>query len=195
MRRTILAIAPGGDPRCSLGNTGPMAPSASTTAAPAARAADGGGIELSIVVPVHDEEENVQLLHAALTSVLSHMGKSYEIIIVDDGSHDGTYRKLQILAETDPLLKLVRLRRNFGQTAAMAAGFDHASGEVVVPMDGDLQNDPKDIPRLLEKLDEGYDVVSGWRKSREDPFIRRLPSRMANWLIGIVTGVRLHDYG
>jgi glycosyltransferase involved in cell wall biosynthesis len=123
------------------------------------------------------------------------LGRSYEIIVVDDGSEDKTYARLLRLAAADPSLKLVQLRRNFGQTAAMAAGFDHATGAVIVPMDGDLQNDPTDISRLLQKMDEGYDVVSGWRRERKDGFVRRLPSRVANWLIGRVTGVRLHDYG
>ena len=153
-------------------------------------------VELSVVVPVHDEEESVEPLHQALTRTLTELGRSYEIIVVDDGSRDATYPRLARLAADDPHLKLIKLRRNFGQTAAMAAGFDHASGAVIVPMDGDLQNDPEDIPRLLEKIDEGYDVVSGWRKNREDKRVRRrLPSRVANWLIGRVTGVRLHDYG
>jgi glycosyltransferase involved in cell wall biosynthesis len=155
-----------------------------------------GGIELSIVVPVHDEEDNVEPLHEALTRTLHQLGRSYEIIVVDDGSRDSTYRRLEQLAGYDASLKLIKLRRNFGQTAAMSAGFDHASGQVIIPIDGDLQNDPEDIPRLLAKLDEGYDVVSGWRKDREDnAVLRRLPSRIANWLIGRVTNVRLHDYG
>ncbi|HZS25153.1 MAG TPA: glycosyltransferase family 2 protein [Gaiellaceae bacterium] len=150
---------------------------------------------LSIVVPVHDEEENIDPLYEEITSVLASLGHSYEIVVVDDGSRDGTFARLTELADRDPRLKVIRLRRNFGQTAAMSAGFDHASGEVIVPMDGDLQNDPRDIPRLLEKLAEGYDVVSGWRKDRQDSAVRRLPSRVANWLIGVVTGVHLHDYG
>jgi glycosyltransferase involved in cell wall biosynthesis len=151
--------------------------------------------ELSVVVPVYDEEANVEPLYASLVRALDELGRTYEIVVVDDGSRDGTYAKLAPLAARDPRLKVVQLRRNYGQTAAMAAGFDHARGEVLVPMDGDLQNDPADIGRLLEKLDEGYDVVSGWRKDRQDSFTRRLPSRIANWLIGRVTGVRLHDYG
>jgi glycosyltransferase involved in cell wall biosynthesis len=150
---------------------------------------------LSVVVPVFDEEDNVETLYETLMSSLETIGCSFEVIVVDDGSRDGTYSKLATLAATDDRLRLVRLRRNFGQTAAMAAGFDFAAGEVIVPMDGDLQNDPADIARLLEKVDEGYDVVSGWRKDRKDGFVRRLPSRLANSLIGRVTGVRLHDYG
>jgi glycosyltransferase involved in cell wall biosynthesis len=153
-------------------------------------------VDISVVIPVHDEEENVRPLHDAVSKVLGEVGLTYEIIIVDDGSRDATYARLQELAASDPALKLVRLRRNFGQTAAMSAGFDHAAGEIVIPMDGDLQNDPADIPRLLIELDKGYDIVSGWRKSRADSAIlRRAPSKAANWLIGVVTGVRLHDYG
>jgi glycosyltransferase involved in cell wall biosynthesis len=152
-------------------------------------------LDLSIVVPVHDEEDNVARLYEALKSALTELGRSYEIIVVDDGSRDDTYRRLLPFAEADDSFKLIKLRRNFGQTAAMAAGFDRAVGEIVIPMDGDLQNDPKDIARLLAKLEEGYDVVSGWRKDRQDNAVRRLPSRIANWLIGRVTGVRLHDYG
>jgi glycosyltransferase involved in cell wall biosynthesis len=153
------------------------------------------GIDLSIVVPMYDEAENVQPMHAALTQTLDDLGLDYEIIVVDDGSTDGTYDRLSELSDCDPRLRLVKLRRNFGQTAAMSAGFDHARGEIVISMDGDLQNDPEDIPRLVEKLDEGYDVVSGWRKDRQDDAIRRIPSRVANWLIGLVIGVHLHDYG
>jgi glycosyltransferase involved in cell wall biosynthesis len=152
-------------------------------------------VEVSVVIPVHNEEENVEPLYAALRTSLDELGRTYEIVVVDDGSRDGTYARLAALAADEPRLKLVNLRRNYGQTAAMAAGFDHALGEVIVPMDGDRQNDPADIPRLLEKIDEGYDVVSGWRRERKDSFGRRLPSRIANWLIGRVTGVRLHDYG
>ena len=151
--------------------------------------------ELSIVVPVHDEQDNVGALYEALMPNLEELGRSFEIIVVDDGSRDDTYPRLTSLATADERLKLVRLRRNYGQTAAMAAGFDHARGDVIIPMDGDLQNDPADIAVLLEKIDEGYDVVSGWRRDRKDSFLRRLPSRIANWLIGRVTGVRLHDYG
>jgi glycosyltransferase involved in cell wall biosynthesis len=135
-------------------------------------------------------------LYAALHASLDALGRSYEILFVDDGSSDGTFAALTDVAETDPRVRLIRFRRNFGQTAAMVAGFDHARGDVVIPMDGDLQNDPADIPLLLQKIEEGYDVVSGWRKNRQDKaLMRRFPSRIANWLIGRVTGVRLHDYG
>lgn len=158
--------------------------------------ADRGEVpNFSVVIPVHDEEDNIGPLYEALRRSLDALGRSYEVVVVDDGSHDETYARLTRLAAEDPRLRLVQLRRNYGQTAAMAAGFDHARGAVIVPMDGDLQNDPADIGALLEKIDEGYDVVSGWRRDRQDSFARRLPSRMANWLIGRVTGVRLHDYG
>jgi glycosyltransferase involved in cell wall biosynthesis len=159
------------------------------------RVAAGDAPELSVVIPVHDEEENVGPLYEALHRALEELGRTYEVIVVDDGSRDETYARLARLAAEDPHLKLVKLRRNYGQTAAMAAGFDHARGEIIVPMDGDLQNDPADVAKLVEKIDEGYDVVSGWRRDRQDGFTRRLPSRIANWLIGRVTGVRLHDYG
>ena len=151
--------------------------------------------ELSIVVPVYNEAENIERLYAALVDELAKVGRSYEIIVVDDGSDDGTFSNLVNLAESDPALRLLQLRRNYGQTAAIAAGFDHARGSIVVPMDGDGQNDPADLPVLLAKIDEGYAVVSGWRQDRKDGLMRRLPSRAANWLIGRVTGVRLHDYG
>jgi glycosyltransferase involved in cell wall biosynthesis len=158
-------------------------------------ARDEGAPEVSVVIPVHNEAENVDRLYEALHRSLEELGRTYEIVVVDDGSRDDTYARLAPLAADDPHLRLVQLRRNYGQTAAMAAGFDHARGDIVVPMDGDLQNDPADIAHLLEKIDEGYDVVSGWRRDRQDTIGRRVPSRIANWLIGRVTGVRLHDYG
>ena len=130
-----------------------------------------------------------------MRAALDELGHSFEVIFVDDGSTDETYSRLAGQAAADERFKVVRLRRNYGQTAALSAGFDHASGQIIVPMDGDLQNDPRDISALLSKLDEGYDVVSGWRRDRKDGVVRRTPSRMANWLIGRVTGVRLHDYG
>jgi len=158
--------------------------------------AEATGVEISVVVPMHDEEDNVVPLYDAISTALDAMGAPYEIVVVDDGSNDATYARLSTIASDDHRLRLIKLRRNFGQTAAMAAGFDHAVGAIVIPMDGDLQNDPEDIPRLIAKLDEGYDVVSGWRKDRQDAALaRRLPSKLANWLIGFVTGVRLHDYG
>ncbi len=153
-------------------------------------------VDLSIVVPIYNEEENIPHLHERVTAAMAGAGIDYELILVDDGSSDGSFACLREIAEGDPRVKVIRFRRNFGQTAAMAAGFDAATGRVVVPMDGDLQNDPADIPMLLAKIDEGYDVVSGWRKDRQDTFInRRLPSILANGLISRMTGVHLHDYG
>lgn len=152
-------------------------------------------LELSVVVPFLNEEANLPEMYKQITEALT--GKyDFEIIFVDDGSTDGGYELLRKMHEADPRVQVVRFRRNFGQTAAMSAGFDHARGDVVVPLDADLQNDPADIPKLMAKLDEGYDIVSGWRKDRKDKATtRRLPSKIANWLIGWVTGVRLHDYG
>ena len=150
---------------------------------------------LSIVIPVLNEEENVSLLAEEIRRSLDTQGLAYEVVAVDDGSTDGTWTRLESIRAQDPRWVLVGLRRNFGQTAALSAGFDHAKGEVIVTLDGDLQNDPADIPRLLA-LAKDHDVVSGWRKERQDPFLsRRLPSMLANWLISRVTGVRLHDYG
>ncbi len=152
-------------------------------------------MKVSVVVPVYNEKENVGILYGKIRDVMEKNGYDYEIIFVDDGSNDGTFDILERLAAKDKKLKVIRFRRNFGQTAAMACGFDYATGDVIVSMDGDLQNDPEDIPRLIEKLNEGYDVVSGWRKQRQDEFKRVFLSRIANWLIGKITGVRLHDYG
>lgn len=153
-------------------------------------------MDLSIVIPLYNEEENVKPLYEQLKATLDEIGREYEIIVVDDGSTDRSFAILKGLHEGDERLKVIRFRRNFGQTAAFAAGFDHSQGEVVITMDADLQNDPADIPLLLEKIEEGYDVVSGWRVKRKDPFLtRRLPSMVANWLISHVTGVHLHDYG
>ncbi len=150
---------------------------------------------LSVVIPLYNEEENIDELHGRLTEVLESLGIEYEIIYVDDGSTDGTMKLLDTLAQSDERIVALSLRRNFGQTAAFAAGFDFARGDVIVTMDGDLQNDPSDIPRLLVPIKE-YDLVSGWRKDRKDPFVtRRLPSVAANWIISRVTGVKLHDYG
>ncbi len=152
--------------------------------------------QLSIVVPVYNEEESVDLLCQNLHDALTKVGRTYEIILVDDGSSDQTWPKLVANARRLPGFRLVRFRRNFGQTAAMSAGFNYATGEIVITLDADLQNDPSDIPKLLEQMERGYDVVSGWRKDRKDTFInRKLPSMMANWLIGKMTGVALHDYG
>lgn len=149
-------------------------------------------MKISVVVPVYNERDNVPELYGRLTGVLQ---DSVEFIFVDDGSTDDTFNVLRELAAEDTRLRVIRFRRNFGQTAALSAGIDHARGEIIVPMDGDLQNDPTDIPRLLAKIDEGYDVVSGWRKNRQDSLRRRLPSLIANRLISWISGVRLHDYG
>jgi glycosyltransferase involved in cell wall biosynthesis len=153
-------------------------------------------LDLSIVLPVYNEVGALPDLHAELTQVLGSLGKRYEIIAVDDGSRDESLAILRQLAQADPHLVVISLRRNFGQTAAFAAGFDYARGDVIVPMDADGQNDPADIPRLLARLDEGYDIVSGWRQNRQEPFfMRRLPSIVANWLISRTSDVCLHDYG
>ena len=162
----------------------------------ARRARDGRAPEISIFLPVFNEEPNVRPLHAKLDDALQKLGRSAEIIYVDDGSTDGSLNVLRELAQADQRVRVIALRRNYGQTPAMAAGIDAARGEVLIPMDADMQNDPTDIARLLDKLDEGYDVVSGWRKNRKDPLVtRKLPSMMANWLISKIGGVLLHDYG
>jgi glycosyltransferase involved in cell wall biosynthesis len=153
-------------------------------------------LEVSVVVPIYNEIESIPRLLETIATTLQQNHISYEIICVDDGSKDGSSELLRQLACTRPDLRAVLLRRNYGQTAAMAAGFKYARGQAVITLDGDLQNDPTDIPRLLDKLDEGYDLVSGWRKERQDAMLTRLiPSKIANWLIGKVTGVNLHDYG
>ena len=153
-------------------------------------------LDLSVVIPLYNEEESIQPLYERLRAALNGLNKSCEIIFIDDGSADHSYETLCRLADQDTQVKVINLRRNFGQTAAMAAGFDYARGKIIVPMDGDLQNDPADIGLLLSKLDEGFDVVSGWRKDRRDKeVLRKLTSRMANWLIGVITGVKLHDSG
>lgn len=151
---------------------------------------------VSIIIPVFNEEESIPVLHERINRILSEQSFSYEVVYIDDGSADGTFPQLQKLVAHDPCMKVVRLRRNFGQTAAISAGVAHSTGEILIFMDGDLQNDPIDIPRLLAKLEEGYDVVSGWRKNRKDAKIsRKLPSLIANRLISKTTGVYLHDYG
>lgn len=152
--------------------------------------------EISVVVPLYNEAANVAELHRQLTESLRSHGRSYELILVDDGSTDDTFRELTVLHSQDTHVCVVRLRRNFGQTAAFVAGFSRATGQVVVTSDGDLQNDPRDIPALLDRLADGNDIVCGWRKDRKDPWLtRRLPSMLANWLISATTGVKLHDYG
>lgn len=153
-------------------------------------------LSLSVVVPLYDEGGNVVRFYDRLKPVLDRIGRSYEILMIDDGSGDDTFSRIRELCGRDPHLRAIRFRRNFGQTAAMAAGIDHARGRVIVTMDGDLQNDPRDIPMLLERIDQGYDVVSGWRADRKESFLsRRLPSMVANRLISAVCGCRLHDYG
>ncbi|MGQ0735710.1 MAG: glycosyltransferase family 2 protein [Acidobacteriota bacterium] len=152
--------------------------------------------ELSIVIPVRNESPNIKPLYDELTHTLMEAGRSYEILIIDDGSTDDTFEQLAALQARDPHLRVIRFRRNFGQTAAFAAGFAFARGQLVVTSDGDLQNDPADIPRMAAHIDEGYDIVCGWRKNRKDTFVtRRIPSMLANQLISWATGVPLHDYG
>lgn len=154
-------------------------------------------LDISIVVPVFNEEGNINPLFSAIEGVMHKLNKKYEIIFVDDGSTDKTLEEMkEIISKHKGKFKVIKFRRNYGQTAAMMAGFELAQGEVIISMDGDLQNDPRDIPILLNKIDEGYDLVSGWRKDRKDRLIsRKIPSKAANWLIGRVTGVRIHDYG
>ena len=153
-------------------------------------------LKYSIVVPLHNEQENVTDLYARLKSVMEASGETFEMVLVDDGSVDGTFGLLREIAAVDSRVTVVRLRRNFGQTAGLAAGFDHARGEYIIAMDGDLQHDPADIPLFLEKIGEGYDIVSGWRKNRVDNFwLRRIPSRCANWLMAKLSGVDIHDFG
>jgi len=154
------------------------------------------GIDISIVIPVFNEEDNLEILYSQLKRVLERIGKSYEIILVDDGSTDSSFNVMEKLHKRDNHVRIIGFRRNFGQSAAFSAGFDFAKGNIIVTMDADLQNDPVDIPRLLGKLEEGYDIISGWRVDRKDGFFtRQLPSRIANSLISMITGVQLHDYG
>lgn len=151
---------------------------------------------LSLIIPVYNEEGNLPILYKKLRGVLANLAKSYEIIFIDDGSTDKSFERLKKLADEDKNVRIIRFSRNFGQTAAISAGIEHSSGEVLVFMDADLQNDPEDIPLLLKKIEEGYDVVSGWRKNRQDKFFSRiLPSWLANKMISFITGVHLHDYG
>jgi len=153
-------------------------------------------LELSLIIPLYNEEDNVKPLYLSIKKVVEKLQKSYEIIFIDDGSTDKTFTLLEKISREDKHIKIIKFRGNFGQSAAMAAGFEAAQGKVVISMDGDLQNDPQDIPNLLQKLDEGYDVVSGWRKNRKDKFlVRKIPSKIANKLICSVTKVKLHDTG
>ena len=155
-----------------------------------------GRKDITVVIPVFNEEKNVKLLHTKLKQVLEGLKKDYEIIFIDDGSTDKTSAFLHRICEEDRKVKVVVFRRNFGQTAAISAGFDYAKGGIIVTLDADLQNDPKDIPQLISKIEEGYDVVSGWRAERKDPFLSRmLPSYISNWFTSLLTGVKLHDYG
>jgi glycosyltransferase involved in cell wall biosynthesis len=153
-------------------------------------------MDLSIVVPLYNEEESIIPLYEAIVAAVKPIGKSYEIIFVDDGSMDATFAKGKKLASKDPCLRIVKFRRNYGQTPAMAAGIDHARGRIIITMDGDLQNDPSDIPKFLEHIESGYDIVVGWRHKRQDKLItRKIPSKIANWIIGKVTGVPIKDNG
>ena len=151
---------------------------------------------ISVIIPVYNEGQNISSLYEKLASVLGRIGKEYEVIFVDDGSSDDTLAQLRSISQKDPQVRVLVLSRNFGQTAALSAGIDSSRGRIIIPMDGDLQNDPEDIAPLLQKFEEGYDVVSGWRKNRKDPFFsRRLPSVIANRVISVLGGVHLHDYG
>ena len=151
---------------------------------------------ISVVIPVYNEEGNIDRLYQELTAALENIGRDYEVVAINDGSSDGTYDMLNDVQAKDARWQIIHFRRNFGQTAAMAAGFDAARGEIVITIDADLQNDPRDIQSILDKFDEGYDIVSGWRQDRKEPlFLRRIPSMFANRLISRTTGIRLHDYG
>jgi len=153
-------------------------------------------IQFSVVIPLLNEQENIPPLYMKLTEVMDGMGEPYELVFVDDGSKDNTFKVLSDIYEHDRRVNVVRLRRNFGQTAALKAGFDFARGEVIISMDGDLQHDPDEIPRFVEKIEEGYDLVSGWRHQRKDAWLtRQLPSRIANWMMAKLSGIELHDFG
>ena len=151
---------------------------------------------LSLIIPVYNEADTLVPLHQEITNSCRKMGHTYEIIFVDDGSRDDSFSVLKKIQSEDPKVSIIRLRKNFGQTPALVAGFDHSSGKVIITLDADLQNDPNDFGLLIEKLEEGYDIVNGWRKKRRDKLLsRRVPSNLANWLISTITGVKLHDYG
>ena len=157
--------------------------------------ADDRTVELSVIVPAYNEQESLENLYDELNETLSNKF-DYEIIFIDDGSSDNTFNVLTQIRKNDPKVRVIRFRKNFGQTAALAAGFEHCRGSIVIPLDADGQNDPADIPRLIKKLNEGYDIVSGWRRKRHDNVVtRKLPSRVANWIIARITGVKLHDFG
>lgn len=156
----------------------------------------GERVEISVIVPILNEEENIRPLYSELTDTLSALNKRYEIIFIDDGSTDKSFEALACIQKEDTNVRVIQFRRNFGQTAALSAGFHYAHGDTIVTIDADLQNDPRDIPRLLERLEEGYDLVTGWRFDRKDPFLtRKLPSIIANNVISLITKVKLHDYG
>jgi len=153
-------------------------------------------MKLSIIIPIYNEEMNIKILYKELIDVLGNLSEDYEIIAVNDGSKDGSEQILKKIAETDSLFKVINFRKNFGQTAAISAGIDFSTGDILIPIDADLQNDPADIPKFLEKIKQGFDVVSGWRKNRQDKLLtRKIPSRIANCLISLITKVKLHDYG
>ena len=152
-------------------------------------------VYLSIVIPLYNEEDSVEVLVTRILEVGNGFDFKYEIILIDDGSTDNTWKKIELLNKDLPQLRAIKFRRNYGQTSAMVAGFEHAAGEIIVTMDGDLQNDPEDIPRLIEKVNDGYDVVSGWRKQRKDHFSRVIPSKIANAIISLTTKLYLHDFG
>ena len=154
-------------------------------------------MNLSIIIPIKNEEESIKKLYRQLKDVLTVLSVDYEVIVVNDGSTDNSYKIIKEIAEKDSNLKIINFEKNFGQTAAISAGIDMSKGEIIIPIDGDLENDPNDIPRLLKKLDDGYDVVSGWRKERwkDNFFTRRMTSWIANWLISKIVGLKLHDYG
>jgi glycosyltransferase involved in cell wall biosynthesis len=160
------------------------------------RAYDLNVPKYSIIVPFHNEEENVTTLYDRVKHVMEHVGEPFEMVFVDDGSRDRTYRLLEEIAAVDSRVLVIKLRRNFGQTSALAAGFDHAQGEFLISMDGDLQHNPDEIPNFLARLEEGYDVVSGWRSQRADNLLmRRIPSGVANWIMARISGVGIHDFG
>jgi glycosyltransferase involved in cell wall biosynthesis len=153
-------------------------------------------VDISVVIPIYNEEENLKELYAKLTNILPAITANYEIIFVDDGSTDNSFTILKKINAEDKKVKTIKFRRNFGQSAAISAGFDHSKGNVIITLDGDLQNDPEDIPLLFKKIEEGYDIVSGWRADRKDPlFTKKLPSKFSNWLASKLTGVKLHDFG
>jgi glycosyltransferase involved in cell wall biosynthesis len=153
-------------------------------------------IRYSIVIPLYNEQENVRPLYSGILAAMKELSGNYEIVFVDDGSRDETFNVLSEISDEDPHVTVVRLRKNFGQTAGLQAGFDHARGDIIISMDGDLQHDPAEIPAFIAKMSEGYDIVSGWRYQRQDDFLtRRLPSRAANWLMARLTGLDLHDFG